>query len=212
MEIAIIIISCLVIASAFFHIRAEYSGPKYFVYIFKPLTMVFIISLAIFSGSTNSSLYKYLIITGLFFSLAGDIFLMLPSDRFIQGLVSFLVAHVFYIIAFTQNISFTFSPWFFFILAIYGIFIYKLLYPNLGKKKIPVALYILIILLMGETAFNQWQVINSDQAMFAFIGAILFIISDSSLAFNRFRKPFKISRLLILTTYFSAQWFIAMSI
>ena len=212
MEIAIIIVSCLAIVSVFFHIRAEYSGPKYFVYIFKPLTMLFIISLAIFSVPSSSLLYKNLIIVGLLFSLAGDIFLMLPSDRFIQGLVSFLIAHIFYIIAFTLNISFAFSPWFFFTLMIYGIFIYRLLHPNLGKKKIPVALYILIVLVMGISAFSRWQAFGSVQTLFAFIGAILFIISDSSLAVNRFKSNFKTAQLLTLTTYFTAQWFITMSI
>ena len=44
---------------------------------------------------------KSLRLAGLLFSLVGDVSLMLPNERFIQGLVSFLVAHLCYIVAFT---------------------------------------------------------------------------------------------------------------
>jgi uncharacterized membrane protein YhhN len=41
---------------------------------------------------------------GLVFSLAGDVFLMLPKERFVGGLVSFLLAHIAYIIGFNDSI------------------------------------------------------------------------------------------------------------
>ena len=49
-------------------------------------------------------------------------------------------------------------------------------------------------------------------ALLAFFGAVLFIISDSILALNRFREPFAVARVLNLSTYFAAQWLIAFSI
>ncbi len=39
------------------------------------------------------------------FSLGGDVFLMLPGDYFIPGLASFLVAHLFYIALFRQGVG-----------------------------------------------------------------------------------------------------------
>ena len=36
-------------------------------------------------------------------SLAGDVLLMLPSDRFVAGLASFLLAHVAYVIGLTRH-------------------------------------------------------------------------------------------------------------
>jgi len=50
------------------------------------------------------------------------------------------------------------------------------------------------------------------QHFYVFIGAILFVISDSILAYARFIKSFKLSSLLIHTTYWGAQIFIALSI
>jgi uncharacterized membrane protein YhhN len=94
------IMSLLVLLSASLHIRAEYSGPRWQVYVFKPLTTTLIIILALMATEPVSPFYQAMIVIGLVFSLGGDIFLMLPSDRFIGGLVSFLIAHLFYIVAF----------------------------------------------------------------------------------------------------------------
>ncbi|MQB01909.1 MAG: hypothetical protein GEU78_16820, partial [Actinobacteria bacterium] len=44
-----------------------------------------------------------LLFAALLFSLAGDVFLMLPRDLFVAGLVSFLGAHVCYIVAFQPS-------------------------------------------------------------------------------------------------------------
>ncbi|NIM96588.1 MAG: hypothetical protein GTO24_00470, partial [candidate division Zixibacteria bacterium] len=100
----------LAVASTFFHIRAEYGGPKYQVYLFKPLTMVLILLIAVVAGGTTAFwAYKLAIITGLICSLLGDVFLMLPVNRFLAGLVSFLIAHLFYISAFTSGTGFSLS-------------------------------------------------------------------------------------------------------
>ncbi len=84
----------LAIPAAALHIRAEYLGPQYHVYLLKPLTMVFILLIVVQAGWPDFSRYKVAILAGLVCSLAGDVFLMLPSDRFIAGLVSFLLAHL----------------------------------------------------------------------------------------------------------------------
>ena len=88
------ILTPLAILSAALHIRAEHYGPRYHVYLFKPLTMAFILLMAVRAGWPDLSRYKVAILAGLVCSLAGDVFLMLPSDRFIAGLVSFLLAHL----------------------------------------------------------------------------------------------------------------------
>ena len=41
-----------------------------------------------------------MVVVGLVCSLAGDVFLMLPEERFVEGLVSFLLAHIAYVVAF----------------------------------------------------------------------------------------------------------------
>jgi len=171
---------------------------------------VFILLIATL-GQTTLPFYKYMIIIGLIFSLAGDIFLMLPSDRFVAGLVAFLLAHLFYIAAFASEIS-ALIWWPLIPFVIYGIIIYIILASSLGKLKLPVLIYVAVILIMAWLAWERWSQTGQIGALLAFIGAVLFIISDTILAIDRFRGAFKLSRALNLTTYFAAQLLIASSV
>jgi uncharacterized membrane protein YhhN len=210
-KMLIAILTLLAILSASLHIRAEYRGPQYHVYLFKPLTMVFILLMAAQAGWPGPPRYKVAIIAGLLFSLAGDVFLMLPSDRFVAGLVSFLIAHLFYIAAFTSGTGFGFS-WRLLPCAIYGILIFSILAPHLGGMKLPVLVYMVVILVMAWQAWERWSQTGQSAALLAFLGAVLFVISDSALAVNRFRGGYKGAQALILSTYFAAQWLIARSV
>ncbi|MFQ5484613.1 MAG: lysoplasmalogenase [Desulfobacterales bacterium] len=198
--------------SAALCIWAEYYGPQFQIYLFKPLTMILILIIAIEKAKEMHRFYGYAIVAGLLFSLSGDIFLMLPSDQFISGLISFLLAHLFYIAAFIGNRPFRFSIRTIFPYAIYGIFIFILLFPHLGDMKLPVLIYIVVILVMGWQSRERWHAIGESNALLAVFGATLFIFSDSVLAIDRFRGHFALARLMTLVSYFSAQWMIAVSI
>ena len=206
-----IILPTAIFLSAALNIRAEYSGPRWQVYLFKPLTTIAILLLA---GSLvcADATYQQWILLGLLFSLFGDIFLMLPGDRFIPGLVSFLIAHLFYIAAFSREIvpfdSIIFLVIFFLAAGLFVAYAWR----HLGKMRMPVAIYATAIASMGWLAAARWDQLQSPAALWGMIGAILFVISDTSLAFNRFVKRFRNAQLLILSTYFIAQYLIARSV
>lgn len=206
------LLSGLVFGSALLHIRAEYKGPRVYVYLFKPLTMVFIILLALQGERPDASLYKYAILAGLGFSLVGDIFLMLPLKRVIAGLVSFLVAHLCYIVAFSANIRFSFSSFLLALFLLYVIIMFAVLFPHLGKMRLPVLVYELVIVMMVWRAVERWAQIGDTGALLALAGAILFVISDSVWAINQFVRRYKSAQALILSSYFCAQWLIALSV
>ena len=205
-----LILTSFVIISALIHIRAEYRGPRQHIYIFKPLTIVFICLIAL-QGQADNPFYKYMILTGLVFSLAGDIFLMLPSDRFVAGLAAFLIAHLFYIAAFVSEIS-SLIWWPLIPLLIWCIVFYFILATSLGKLKLPVLIYMVILLIMVWMAWERWSQTGHSGVLLAAVGAVLFAISDTILSINRFRGTFKSARALNLGTYFAAQWLIAISI
>ena len=205
------ILTLLAIVSAIIHLWGEYQGPDILIYFFKPLTMIFIISIAVLAISPPSRRYKYAVIVGLLFSLGGDIFLMLPVDLFIAGLISFLIAHLIYIYAFRSGRPMRFKLLAPLLLGGYGVLVYAVLFPGLDGMEVPVAAYILVILAMAWQAWDQWDQLRTRWALLAFIGALLFVISDSVLALNRFGEPFKAARALTLSTYYSAQWLISRS-
>jgi uncharacterized membrane protein YhhN len=204
-------LTLLALISAVIHIRAENQGPPIQKYIFKPLTTTLIILIALLAQNGGSGPYQYLIVAGLLFSLAGDIFLMLPSDRFIAGLISFLIAHIFYIVAFVSDTGVA-PVWGLVPFLVYGAIIYSFLAPHVGKLRVPVIIYMLAILVMAWQALGRWLTLDDTFALLALIGAVLFVVSDSILALNRFRQPFRLARTLTMATYYSAQWLIALSI
>src|SRR5829696_1024527 len=97
------VLSILAFFSAVLAVLSAYQKRRLTHYLFKPLTVVLIILIALQAKHSTTPFYRQAIIAGLIFSLAGDIFLMLPRDRFIPGLVSFLFVHVFYVAAFTYE-------------------------------------------------------------------------------------------------------------
>ena len=197
--------------TAVFAIRGESKPTRTQVYFFKPATTSLIILIALSGGSLVPPPYQALILIGLFFCLGGDVLLMLPPRYFIIGLVSFLIGHLLYIAAFVSEAGFTLSVWGLPLLLFGGV-IYRLLHPHLGRLRGPVIAYILIILLMAWQAVGRWEISPSTSAALAASGALSFVISDSALALDRFRARYRHARLLVLSTYWLAQWLIALSI
>jgi hypothetical protein len=104
------LLSALIPLTAAVAIYGEYQTTRRLVYIFKPLTTVLIILLAIVGdGESVQPAYRLLIIAGLILCLGGDVFLMLPERFFLPGLGSFLAGHWFYIAAFSASVGFLFS-------------------------------------------------------------------------------------------------------
>jgi uncharacterized membrane protein YhhN len=204
------ILCLLALASAIACIVAYETGRDPIARIFKPLTMVFVLALAVQPSLSTPPLYRALVVAGLVFSLAGDVFLMLPSDRFVAGLGSFLVGHLFYSAAFAEAAPL--DP--VLLLPFLGVAgaVYALLHRHLGKLRGAVLVYIAAIVAMGWLATGRWLAVGQLGSLLACIGAILFMASDSALAINRFARPFRGSQTVVLGTYFSAQLLIALSV
>jgi uncharacterized membrane protein YhhN len=205
-------LSVLALVSAVNTILADYRGQWRLVYVFKPMTLALLIALAAMAKPSYVQTYKYFILAGLVSSLAGDVFLMLRNKRFAEGLACFLVAHLFYIAALLQTMPLQLSFGTALPLILYALFMMRILFPYLGRMKTPVVLYILVITAMAGLSAERFIEGGGTNAFFAFLGAILFVISDSALAVNRFAKKFRLAQALILSTYFAGQWFIAMSV
>jgi uncharacterized membrane protein YhhN len=164
--------------------------------------------------------YRRAILLGMAFSCIGDIALMLPFDAFVPGLIAFLLAHLCYIVAFRAG--FRAGRGLLLAAALLAVFaginlagLWPLL-PN--DLRIPVVVYVVVLALMATLALARAWANNAatpsapTSARWAAIGAVLFVISDSVLAWDRFGGGLPAATLCVLSTYYAAQYCIARSV
>jgi uncharacterized membrane protein YhhN len=196
-------------------------GLQEYRYFTKPL-IVPVLLLYFYQSSTYlaGSTLRKAIVAALLFSWLGDVLLLFPN-LFLFGLGAFLMAHICYIISFKLA---QFSPFsignvnfirlFFVNLPIYiaAALVYYLVQPNLSEMKIPVVIYLIVIVMMATTARERYQKTIPASFWQVFIGGITFMISDAILALNLFFKPFPESGVLVMGTYIIAQFLIVRGI
>lgn len=197
------------------------NGENEYRFFSKPLILIgLILYFFQITKPISSTLLSKSILAALIFSWIGDVLLMW-SDLFVFGLGSFLMAHVCYIIGFkvaqksSDKIeSVNFLKLFGFNLPIYltAAFLYYLIHSNLGALKIPVIVYILVIVSMLSTARERFGKVSPSSFWQVFIGASLFFISDGIIAISRFYQNFPESGVLIMGTYALGQLLIVMGI
>jgi uncharacterized membrane protein YhhN len=187
-------------------------------WIAKPLTTLLIAALAWRAGGDAG--YRRAILAGMVLSCMGDIALMLPFDAFVPGLVAFLLAHLCYIVAFRagfragRGLGLAAA-----LLAVFAGGNLVGLWPLLpGELRIPVVAYVAVLALMATLALARaWTPgARLDPAQpgprFAAVGAMLFVISDCTLAWDRFGGGLPAASFIVLTTNYLAQYCIARSI
>ncbi|URT68910.1 lysoplasmalogenase [Cytobacillus firmus] len=149
-----------------------------------------------------------LIVIGLFFCMLGDGFI---AVSFVAGLGAFLVGHLFYLTGFLKMSRMTkFRISAIIPIGLYSLIIGSQLVASLSGAGnvalvIPVMAYMLVISLMALSA-----ILTGNRLAIA--GSILFVISDSILSWNMFVSDIVYSDVLIMTTYYSAQFLIARSL
>jgi uncharacterized membrane protein YhhN len=180
--------------------------------VLKPFLLPILLVAVYFSEGFTT---KKVLLTALTFSWIGDVVLLFASKGeiyFILGLVAFLISHVFYIVLFgkqtkskaiTDKLSFGAGIG---LILIYFFGMITTLGPKLGPLTVPVVVYAVVISTMLYFALKgsfQWNAIPFQSVL---IGALLFIASDSILAFNKFYQPIPYASLLIMVTYLAAQY------
>jgi uncharacterized membrane protein YhhN len=183
-------------------------------YLVKPLLVPVLIGYFISQTNKITNRLKKWILPALFFSWAGDVLLMFePKDTifFLLGLSSFLLAHIFYILFFhfaRLREKVKGNPLLLIVVVIYYAALITLLSPYLGDMTIPVLVYGIVISFMFMLAMHMLFIRNKSAGKWMMFGALLFVISDSVLAINKFYQSFGGAGILIMLTYGLAQLFI----
>lgn len=183
----------------------------------KPLTTLLIASIAwqaVASSMSPAPGYRRTVLAGMGLSCIGDIALMLPMDAFVPGLVAFLLAHVCYIVAFRAGLHAGRG------LGVAAVLLGAFaasnliaLWPHLpADMRVPVLAVMAILALARHWRVPTPQGIDRRSTAWAAGGAVLFVASDCLLAWDRFGGGLPMASLLVLSTYYAAQYGIARSV
>lgn len=180
-------------------------------FIFLKAGCCFFLGLFAYLNIANTRIKK-LAMLALFVSCLGDIFLAIrSSDYFVQGLGSFLIAHLLYVSIFFRRRSTgentNLQTLLYGLVLAAALLMLVLLWDNLGALKAPVFIYICVITIMTLTAIN-----SRYPALLIIPGTISFMVSDSLIAINKFMAAVPFASTAIWITYAGAQMLITLAL
>ena len=204
------------IATVLFLILLNFFPEKFILgLIVKSLIIPFLFVYYILNVKKDFKRSNYVMLVALLFSCIGDVAMFISKNNelfFLIGLVGFLITHILYILVFfdvPKKYSIIKKKLFLLIpFLIFEIVLLIILYNSLGVMKIPAIIYSIVILLMAVIALNRYKNVGNISFYLVFIGALLFVLSDTIISINVFKSKILFAEELIMTTYVIAQFLI----
>jgi uncharacterized membrane protein YhhN len=175
--------------------------------IFKPLIMPSLILLYYISSKRKNKWY----IVAMVFSFLGDVLLLDKSNMFLYGIAAFLITQLVYVFIISKELPR--SHWKTKLIAsipflAFFIILIKVLKPGLGEFFLPVVIYGAAISVFGMVSLLNYTLRKDNSSLVLLLGAVLFILSDSMIALNKFYEAAPLYGLAIMVTYILAQYLI----
>jgi len=175
--------------------------------IFKPLIMPSLILLYYLSSKRKNKWY----VAAMFFSFLGDVLLLDKSNMFLYGIAAFLITQLLYVFIISKELPR--AHWKNKIIAsipflVFFITLINVLKPGLGEFLLPVVVYGAAISIFGMVSLLNYLLRRDKSSLILLLGAVLFILSDSMIALNKFYVASALYGLAIMATYILAQYLI----
>jgi len=202
-------------------VYGEYKDNTKIEFSTKPLLMPLLILFYVFGVIEGALITRvdWLIVVALIGGWAGDVLLMQKNQEkwFLFGMIAFLVNQIFYIISFFLSISniTSFNPSGFYLLGpvlLILLFMLPRFINKAGEMKMPVLVYLVAIVLMHISAILRLAEFQGLPFILVYVGSISFIISDSTIAVDKWDKEVPNGRPIIMTTYILAQFYITLGV
>jgi uncharacterized membrane protein YhhN len=182
------------------------------LFVYRPVTMIVIIFLAILAPQPISPMYKGAIIIGLVIALMGDSLMMIPGTPFIVGLVSFSFVALLNFMAFGSEVSFQIPSPVGILILLYAVAFYWVLRKSLIEFWFPTVMLIVFMSLMVWQALEMFVQNMAPWSFFGLLGATLLAAAASLFAFRYFRSGMKGDTLMMMGAYHIGQWCLALSV
>ena len=177
----------------------------------KPATLAALVLTAAVLGATDTAAGRWLL-AALVLGLVGDVMLLEKSDRRFQlGLAAFLVGHLAYVACFaTLGLPRPGWSWLVLLVLLAAVVATRAVVPAAHRRSgaalsVPVAVYTLVIGAMLVTAWFTGLVLLA-------VGSAVFVVSDATLAVDKFVRPLPRAQLAIMTTYHVGQALIVLGV
>lgn len=199
---------------------AEYSQQESLILISKPLLIILLALWYLLKLHPFQQQFERWILVGLLFSIGGDTLLMFvengPKDDrfFLLGLGSFLLAQLSYLTGFLKypgaRTGAVFQrPFLALPFLLYLLILLSALWEGIPEAmKLPVAVYAIAIVGMAVAAYNLRNKTSGAAFIPLIAGVLLFVLSDSMIAINKFGDPIPLARIFIMSTYIIGQYLI----
>ncbi len=182
----------------------------------KPLIMIWMAVYFLIYSKKQS--FTIPVLLAFFFSWVGDNFLMFSEKNelfFFAGVGGFFLAQLTYIFIYSRYSEekrkgyLQRNPMIIILFLLYVGGIYYILLPGLeGIMKPVILVYALSLIGMSMMALNRRGRVNPSSFRFVFMGSILFLLSDSMIAINKFAMEIPLAGFWIMITYILAQYLI----
>jgi uncharacterized membrane protein YhhN len=173
----------------------------------KPFASLGFLVAAVGFGAFDSD-YGKMIFVGLVLGALGDVFLLGRGKQFfIAGLVSFLLGHVAYVVAFySLGVSTNEAAIAAAVMAVVMFIVGRWVFPHAPEMRVPIAAYMLVIALMCVAAIGAY---GAGAPWMVPVGAVMFTASDIAVVRDRFISQGFVNRAWGLPLYYAAQLLIA---
>lgn len=198
----------LYIAAAIINVTARLFDLDALAMYSKVLLMPLLIAYVYETAKKNVTLLVLLLCAALIFSWGGDVALIYEGDTyFLLGMGSFLIAQLIYAYLFMKSIQLKihWKWWYIAPVLLLTIGFLSQVLPKAGAFQIPIAVYALAISAMAITALARHGKVGEKSFKLVAAGALIFVISDCTIAWNKFVMPFEVADAFVMLTYTAAQ-------
>jgi len=200
-------------------LAGEYLQIPWIDYAFKPFIMIWIGGYFLYHAKNIDKVVVQYAALAFLFSWSGDMFMMFAAKEFLYfvlGIATFLVAQILYAFLFLRTINLSGKkpflkkkPYWSIPYIAFGLIMYIVLFNQLDPVlQVAIFIYLVAILTMSAMALNRYGNGHPISFSLVFAGSLLFVLSDSMIAINRFLIPIPYEGLFIMISYIGAQYLI----
>ncbi|TKI07164.1 lysoplasmalogenase [Martelella alba] len=199
-----------VVFSGWLFVDAAYRGPAWQRWLFRPVTLLLLLVLALQAPVMTAT--GYLILLGLVATLAADTLSLLPKERMMYVIGAYFLSHLLYTLGFASQMTFSIFWPLPVALLIIGALLLTAVWTRLHELRWPICTYVAMTLIMVWVAGEQYFGNRSSHGFSLLAGTALLLVASAVWLISHYRYSFRASRAVVAACYFAGHFLIVRSL